>query len=694
MGEDLLTRIREIRKLEKPQLKSSTYLRAAYVDDYGDSQPVALRNYQIQGIMNLLIIERMILGDDTGLGKTLELLSTIGYIWLREPEYVPIVLTKKSALFQWGDECSRFMQGMEVVTAHGEPYERHKIYEEFFGNYDVNRKRLLILTYDMLVRDMTESVIRDKDQKVDPKLRKELKASRKAMVAAKEAVGNFKPDFQIRFTSRADDIQAHVMSRLKDEITSAPSEWLPEDELCLLKAIQLRGAFREWQTKTKELKDIVEPPKIASGIGYYANEFMVSHPEAKLMLVMDEMHVVKNHKSRFHEHTANLATQCQRAYGMTATPVKNRLMEFFALFRIIRPELFPKISHFMNDYCFTKLQSIGGGRKVPIVLGYKNLDHFVNKIEPFYLSRRKHDVAKELPQLVTRELRCELYDVQEELYDLAENGLLEKGADADTQQTEILKAMTLVQEAVDSPTLITDEETGEPFVGPSCKVDTLLEIFDEELDEVKVIIFSKFERMISLVEEELKKKKIKCVRITGAENAKAREKAKATFQNVNSGVNVILITMAGAESINLQSAEHFVFIDSPWSWGDYVQLVGRMIRIGSLHQMVVATHLIAVRRGGGKTIDEHIVKTLRSKKILSDKVSGESLKDGLQFVDSTKEVMDLFHMIRQGHLEREVASKEVTKLKAPKQKILKTKTRVATIKPGEAMIPTISLDDL
>jgi SNF2 family DNA or RNA helicase len=137
-----------------------------------------------------------------------------------------------------------------------------------------------------------------------------------------------------------------------------------------------------------------------------------------MMLVMDEAHVVKNYRGKIHAVVADLSKFCERVYGLTATPIKNRLMEFFSILRIIVPNLFPKITWFQNEFCVTKLQRIGGGRSVPIVVGYKNLNKFVEKIEPYYLSKRKHEVAKELPKLVTRELQCELTDLQESLYDL------------------------------------------------------------------------------------------------------------------------------------------------------------------------------------------------------------------------------------------------------------------------------------
>ena len=639
----LLETIRQIRTKQDLKLRPSPYLRDKYVDEYGDERPVALRNYQAQGVMNMLQMERMLLGDDTGLGKTLEVLSTIGYVWMKEPEYVPIIITTKSALFQWEGETKRFMQGMEAVTVHGLPFERHAIYEEFFLRHDPEKKRLLILSYDMIMYDMHEAVIKEKKKSPRPGFNKELEAAREASKAAVILFDAEKEVFEKHFRDKPWTMHQYIADYATKEVKpDPPPGFEPEDTKRLLAYCETRQAAIDAEQKLKDLRLEAAPPKHVPGIIDYVQRMKEAHPHIKFVLVMDEMHKLKNHKSQFHEKTALLSKYAQRLYGLTATPVKNRLMEFWSLFKIIQPSLFPKISHFQNEYCVTRLQAIGGGRQVLLVVGYKDLEKFVAMIEPYYLSRKKHDVAKELPELISLEIECEMTELQEELYDLAETGLLAKNDDPDTQESDLLSAMVMCQQATDSPELLEDE-VGNKYVGPSSKIDALIELLQNEAADEKIIVFSKYEKMITLVEAALKKEKIACTRITGKENsAQVRDKNRAKFQDMNSGVNVILITTAGSESLNLHSAENFALLDMPWSWGDYLQLIGRALRIGSLHKTVVAHHFLGTKRDGGKTIDHQVLKALRTKKKLADKVAGENLKGGLKFVesDSMKDVLD------------------------------------------------------
>ena len=86
-------------------------------------------------------------------------------------------------------------------------------------------------------------------------------------------------------------------------------------------------------------------------------------------------------------------------------------------------------------------------------------------------------------------------------------------------------------------------------------------------------------------------------------------------------MQVIFITMAGGDAINLQTAKATVFYDTPWSAGDYIQIIGRMIRIGSEHDRVYAIHLVCK-----DTVDDRVQAVRRKKMKLIEAVLGERLK--------------------------------------------------------------------
>ena len=105
------------------------------------------------------------------------------------------------------------------------------------------------------------------------------------------------------------------------------------------------------------------------------------------------------------------------------------------------------------------------------------------------------------------------------------------------------------------------------------------------------------------------------------------------------------IIIKGAEAINLQAAKAIIFYDTPWSAGDYIQLLGRMIRIGSIHDRCYALHLVAEG-----TIDDRVIKVMWNKMNLIEKVLGKRIKgetDPDTVVAVENDLSDLFNALVQ-----------------------------------------------
>lgn len=168
----------------------------------------------------------------------------------------------------------------------------------------------------------------------------------------------------------------------------------------------------------------------------------------------------------------------------------------------------------------------------------------------------------------------------------------------------------------------------------------LLDLLDGEMGDEKVIIFSRFRGMVDILEKALNDKKIKTCRITGAESGDERKASQTRFQDPEDETKVCLITMAAAEGVNLQIAKAVIFYDTPWSAGDYLQIIGRMIRIGSAHDKVFSYHLCVP-----KSIDSRVMKSLHTKMGLIEAVLGTRLKsdESSDVIEVGKsEISDLF----------------------------------------------------
>lgn len=487
--------------------------------------------------------------------NTAECISSQCYMWTREPNLIPIVITTTSAMRQWAGEFHKFTNGVDTVVVDGGPDKRKKIYDKFFHDWSPENPSVLILNYPRMRIDYR-------------KLKKHLDGRQYAL----------------------------------------------------------------W---------------------------------------MDEAAAVKSPSTATHTAAKRLAEHAWRAYGITATLIKNNLLEGFGIYSVVVPGLFSSEKGFMRNFCVTKMQSIGKGRRVPVIVGHSR-DHiklFRERIDPYYLGRAKHTVAKELPTLTTKEVVVPMSRSQWKHYQdaveglltvneahemVAEASLIDPDADDAAVETSHLTQLIYCQEIVNDLYLIGNE-------GISHKVEMLLDMLEGELAGEKVIVFTRFRKMVDRLQELLGDKgyelgiaqdhtgawqprtdcKQGLVRVTGAESSEEREAGRQAFVGTE-GTNLIFLTMAGAEALNLQEARVMVFFDLPWSAGDYLQLVGRMIRIGSPHQSVYAIHMISEGPFGEATIDRHVAKTLDRKMGYIEGALGQRLlgnqedqEDDFMFGDSS-----------------------------------------------------------
>ena len=402
---------------------------------------------------------------------------------------------------------------------------------------------------------------------------------------------------------------------------SAVGQWAKEFGKFTLgvRVVVVQGSPAKRRKLYEQFRASTGPTVLISGYRTAVNDIGTLQDWEDYTLIADEATVFKNPSSQVHQVMRHLAGQAKRVWGLTATLIKNNLVEGYGIYQVVVPGLFQHSKNgFMNDYCIVRMVRVKGNRQVPQIAGYRpsDIQRFKDKIDPYYLGRPKHDVADELPVLQTKDVFVGLTRFQHEKYQEALGGLLELGT-GEEKETDRLTAIIYCQEIVNHPYLVGYEKE------KSEKLDTLVDMLSDggELEGEKVIVFTRFKKMVDCAIPVLEKAGVRCVRVTGKETDDERQAAMEAFQDFKSDVKVIWITMAGGDAINLQAAKAIVFYDSPWSAGDYLQILGRMIRIGSLHDRVYAIHLIAE-----DTVDERVQKVKNEKMKLIQDILGQRIK--------------------------------------------------------------------
>lgn len=532
-------KLKSLRTRTDLKLRPTPLLKQTFTDFSGNERDLTIRYYQVQGVLHLVFMPRFLLGDDTGLGKTLQAIAALCYLWEKNPNLKAMVLTTKSATKQWAKEFGKFTRGVRVIVSAGSKVQRAMAYEAW--RKPSSTPTVLIAGYRSVVNDITQ---------------------------------------------------------------------------------------------------------LQNDAGY--------------VLICDEATAFKNPKTQVHQVVRHMASQASRAWGLTATLIKNHLMEGYGIYKVLVPDLFGNVNSFMYYFCIVEQMIVGRGRRVPKIVGYPpdKVVEFREAISPYYLGRPKHVVAAELPTLTREVVEVGLSDDQTAKYKEAMADLKTRGTstlivgearkDGTEEVKEVTKLTVLIywQEIVDHLGLLECD-------GDSGKLDTLIEMLTEgDLEDEKVIVFTRFKKMVDILMPALKAAKIKAVRVTGDENETQRQAAQDAFQNPNDDTRVICITNAGSEAINLQAAKAIIFYDSPWSAGDYLQILGRMIRIGSEHDNVLAIHLVATTPNGGMTIDHRVMSVIESKMKLIEAVLGQRLKGkGISSVeqgmlDSRSEINDIFSALQ------------------------------------------------
>ena len=358
-----------------------------------------------------------------------------------------------------------------------------------------------------------------------------------------------------------------------------------------------------------------------------------------IILVFDECHKFKTMHSSTRNLVFNLSKYAGRVWALTATVIKNGLEEFYNIATGIRIEPVGLIGDFREEFCIYHEQWTGRGGNKKILDGYKNVAHFKKQMRPFFLGRSQKQVGEPLPELTTIYHPIELDARQTQiLTDELPNGTIqlppsiikvageiyEKERDPDNIMTQLS-----VQQLVTNHWCLLDKTNEKDYHTKtlSPKEEALLDMLDGDYRGEKVIVYTKYKTWIDRLEWLTKNKHFterKFLRITGNENEKQRNENKKLFQDPNSGYDLIVINAAGMEGINLQQAAHMILLDAPWSWGDLIQLVGRMVRMASPHS--ACTLHVMVARG---TIDEYTIDTLKGKKGVFEKILGESHSAGI-----------------------------------------------------------------
>lgn len=300
--------------------------------------------------------------------------------------------------------------------------------------------------------------------------------------------------------------------------------------------------------------------------------------------------------------------------GATATPVQKNPMDVFGIFKFVNPSIFPKKGAFGERY--VRWTTFGQYIKRPI--GSKNEDELNRKLAPWMIVKSKQEISSQLPSLIVLQRSCKFTDKQQKMSNtlldiisnirLQERAVMTKLAAAGAKSSKELKKLeadimmyqSFAQELANDELLLSmsESERALDFVtgDKSTKTEMLIDLVKEIIESgEKVAIFSRFRRYQSILISRFKKEKelanIKIAVVNGTMSDKRRYEEIYTKFN-NGDHQILLMTDAAAEGVNLRNCGYLIELDLALSYAVQTQRHGRIERADSVHKTVYVYQLL------------------------------------------------------------------------------------------------------
>jgi SNF2 family DNA or RNA helicase len=318
--------------------------------------------------------------------------------------------------------------------------------------------------------------------------------------------------------------------------------------------------------------------------------------------VLDEGQFIKNPDAKVTQTC--FAIRARHRIVLTGTPLENRQLDLWSIFRFLLPGLLGSRSSFEG--------ALAADRE-------GTLSRLRAQLAPFILRRTKKEVAQELPQKVEMDLICPLTDVQRAEYArICTEGLERLGDDVGSAMREksfgFLALLTRLRQTCCDPDML-------PWLKAPISDSGKINLLVEKLAEIvgsghKVVIFSQFVMLLDRVRAALIQHFPDLPRYELTGMTLDRQKPVQAFQGAPGAAAMLVSLKAAGTGITLHAADYVFLLDPWWNPAVEAQAVDRVHRIGQTNTVFVYRMVTA------GTVEERIQALKASKKDLFDKLVG------------------------------------------------------------------------
>ena len=394
-----------------------------------------------------------------------------------------------------------------------------------------------------------------------------------------------------------------------------------QPKMVLWTALTSKTKDKEYQTLFETGHDLhiliinVEALSTKKGLDFAA-KFMRCH---KTMLAIDESTTIKNPSAKRTKSILTLGKEATYRRILTGSRVTKSPLDLYTQCGFLNSFLlgYDSFYAFRNRYA-NMIDRNFGGRRVQLIGSYKRLDELADKLKAFSYRVLK-DECLDLPDKVYIRREVDLTDEQSKAYSTMKSAALAllKGKMA-TAPHVLTQMMRLHQ--ITCGHLRNDDGTITEIKNNRLK--ELINLLDEV--EGKVIIWANYvydiENLVKVISDEFGADSI--VQYYGAIPAEQRQQNIEKFQDPNSKARFFIGNpQTGGYGITLTCANTVVYYSNGYDLEKRLQSEDRAHRIGQTKSVTYVDFIAP------KTVDEKIVKALRSKMNIANTIMDEDWRE-------------------------------------------------------------------
>jgi SNF2 family DNA or RNA helicase len=403
-----------------------------------------------------------------------------------------------------------------------------------------------------------------------------------------------------------------------------------------------KGAFNNWP-------DIELPKHLPEGLQYslhvWGREPRKPHPDLQIyvmnieaiayssgyasalrfvksgrtMIIVDESTCIKNYKAIRTKKLMELARYSRYRRILSGDPMPQSPLDLYSQCSFLGYDCLGFTSYFAfrARYCEMKMTKLNNGHEFKTVIGFKNEDELREKLKTFTYRVTK-DECLDLPPKVYQIREVELTKEQIKHYNqLCEDSVAWINAQSVVTAPMVLTRLVRLHQLVCGH--LTDD-TGKVIPIKNNRVDQLMEVLDETRG--KTVIWATYvpdiRGLVETIGREFGDGSV--VDYFGDTSDNDRRDAVHRFQNDDTCRFFVGNPSTGRFSLTLTASANSVYYSNSYNLEHRSQSEDRIHRIGQQAARVTYVDLVSRR-----TIDERILRALKEKRNLADKIVGGSV---------------------------------------------------------------------